>query len=476
MAITILKQPDSNHPNLLGLPIEFELYSDNVMAYDGNVAEFTYMHWQNFPTNNKKLRISFLNYNLEFTCSDNPDLSNNEISNSVAGAANEGEAWANTVASELNQHPIIAEHWEVISLGGGQDAFGPWARLKYRAKYKSGALYMPYFSNEAGYINLMRTDAVEGQTPQRKSSFYIVADIYDEYNNRINSLPLVPDSQSKVKFDAAPSLKHLIETKLRVSNSLTGKEFGTYKFFKIKYYERWGKGNWSPIQTSSTYYYMYGNLSHLHRAALNDYNLTWHEDLQTSRSFLTDRATSSYIRLNQYLRFGFLFQNNVSNEKVYYRFSNENGDVVSGSVPLQAPANLFEIWYLNIHHLIESIPFNNYSTLLIIGGMALLALVMSNFMSNTATANLLMPLLAVLGTSLQNIENMGGVSSIIITVALACSIGMVLPISTPPNALAHGTGFIKTNQMARTGVIIGIVGLGLAFVTVYILTTLNFIK
>ncbi len=127
------------------------------------------------------------------------------------------------------------------------------------------------------------------------------------------------------------------------------------------------------------------------------------------------------------------------------------------------------------HRLIESIPFENYSTLLIIGGMALLALVMSNFMSNTATANLLMPLLAIMGTTLHNIENMGGVSSIIITAALACSIGMVLPISTPPNALAHGTGFIKTNEMARVGIITGIVGLFLAFFTVYILKIVNFI-
>lgn len=128
-----------------------------------------------------------------------------------------------------------------------------------------------------------------------------------------------------------------------------------------------------------------------------------------------------------------------------------------------------------IIHLIESIPFANYSGLIIIGVSALLALIMSNFMSNTATANLLMPLLAALGTSLQNIENMGGVSAIIITAALACSMGMILPISTPPNALAHGTGFVKTKNMAQAGIIIGTVGLLLAYFTVYILRLVNFI-
>ncbi len=128
-----------------------------------------------------------------------------------------------------------------------------------------------------------------------------------------------------------------------------------------------------------------------------------------------------------------------------------------------------------ILHIIESIPFADYSGLLIIGSASLLALVMSNFMSNTATANLLMPLLAALGTSLQSVENMGGVSAIIITAALACSIGMILPISTPPNALAHGTGFIKTKDMAKVGIIVGGVGLMLAFFTVYVLKISNFI-
>jgi len=40
---------------------------------------------------------------------------------------------------------------------------------------------------------------------------------------------------------------------------------------------------------------------------------------------------------------------------------------------------------------------------------------------------------------------------------------MVLPISTPPNALAHATGMIKQNDMAKVGIIMGIVGLVLGY-------------
>ena len=40
---------------------------------------------------------------------------------------------------------------------------------------------------------------------------------------------------------------------------------------------------------------------------------------------------------------------------------------------------------------------------------------------------------------------------------------MTLPISTPPNALAHSTGFINTKQMAIVGLIVGVVGIVLAY-------------
>ncbi len=126
-------------------------------------------------------------------------------------------------------------------------------------------------------------------------------------------------------------------------------------------------------------------------------------------------------------------------------------------------------------HLVGSIPFESFSPYVIIGGAAFLTLLMANFMSHTATANLLMPILAALGTSVANLEGLGGVSSIVLCATFAASLGMSLPISTPPNALAHGTGAISTSNMARVGVIVGIVGLLLTFVMVYILRLVNFI-
>jgi sodium-dependent dicarboxylate transporter 2/3/5 len=127
-------------------------------------------------------------------------------------------------------------------------------------------------------------------------------------------------------------------------------------------------------------------------------------------------------------------------------------------------------------NLVDSIPFQNFSPYFIIGGAALLTVIMANFMSNTATANLLMPILAALGVTVESLAGLGGISTLIIVTAIASSVGMSLPISTPPNALAHGTGAVTTRDMARMGVMMGLLGLCLAFITVYMLNILNFIQ
>jgi len=51
---------------------------------------------------------------------------------------------------------------------------------------------------------------------------------------------------------------------------------------------------------------------------------------------------------------------------------------------------------------------------------------------------------------------------------------MSLPISTPPNALAHATGYTDTNGMAKTGIVMGILGLAIAYVMMFFLAKINF--
>ncbi|MGB0430393.1 MAG: SLC13 family permease [Bacteroidia bacterium] len=126
--------------------------------------------------------------------------------------------------------------------------------------------------------------------------------------------------------------------------------------------------------------------------------------------------------------------------------------------------------------LVQSIDFQSFSPYLIIAGAAIIAALMANFMSNTATANLLLPLMAVVGTSVASLSAFGGTQMIIIITTLACSMGMALPISTPPNALAFGSGLISTKNMAKTGVVIASLGLLLSFGLIAILQLSGFFK
>ena len=50
---------------------------------------------------------------------------------------------------------------------------------------------------------------------------------------------------------------------------------------------------------------------------------------------------------------------------------------------------------------------------------------------------------------------------------------MALPISTPPNAIAYSTGLIKSSQMAKIGVLMGVISLVIAYVMLVVLGQLG---
>ena len=116
--------------------------------------------------------------------------------------------------------------------------------------------------------------------------------------------------------------------------------------------------------------------------------------------------------------------------------------------------------------LINAIPFGSWPAVVMVVGSGLICYAMANFISHTATASLLVPILAAVGASAAvsaNLAPLGGVSTLLIGVAIGSSLGMVLPISTPPNAIAAATGMIEQKDMVKTGLIMGILGLVLGY-------------
>ncbi|MEL7450275.1 MAG: DASS family sodium-coupled anion symporter [Pseudomonadota bacterium] len=82
--------------------------------------------------------------------------------------------------------------------------------------------------------------------------------------------------------------------------------------------------------------------------------------------------------------------------------------------------------------------------------MALLTVVLSNFMSNTATVSLILPVAVALlpGRELEMCLILG----------LSASCALLLPVSTPPNAVAFATGRITTADLRPIGIAAGLLG------------------
>ena len=125
---------------------------------------------------------------------------------------------------------------------------------------------------------------------------------------------------------------------------------------------------------------------------------------------------------------------------------------------------------------VESIPFGEFSPLLILVLSGLICYLLSNFISNSATAALLMPILAVVCAAMgDKLDAIGGTPTVLIGVAIAASSAMVLPISTPPNALAFATNLVHQNQMAKIGIIVGIISMALGYGLLYLMGTFHVI-
>jgi sodium-dependent dicarboxylate transporter 2/3/5 len=94
--------------------------------------------------------------------------------------------------------------------------------------------------------------------------------------------------------------------------------------------------------------------------------------------------------------------------------------------------------------------------------LAYMTMAFSNVMSHTATSTVLVPLgIAILiGLELE----------IAIIIGLAASTALLLPVSTPPNAIAYSTGFLKISDFRIGGIVVGVLGPLLAILWVLLIT------
>ena len=95
----------------------------------------------------------------------------------------------------------------------------------------------------------------------------------------------------------------------------------------------------------------------------------------------------------------------------------------------------------------EQIPLILFLWLIIIG-----SIIMTEFMSNTASAALILPLLYTLA-----VESQINPMILVLPATIAASYGFMMPVGTPPNAMVFSTGFVPHKDMMKAGLGLNII-------------------
>ncbi len=97
--------------------------------------------------------------------------------------------------------------------------------------------------------------------------------------------------------------------------------------------------------------------------------------------------------------------------------------------------------------------------------IVLFTIILTEVMSNTASAALLIPMLYALATHTNTPPEV-----LVLPATIAASYGFMLPVGTPPNAMVFGTGYIPQRDMIKIGLVLNVlfsIVLTLLFVYVY---------
>jgi sodium-dependent dicarboxylate transporter 2/3/5 len=111
----------------------------------------------------------------------------------------------------------------------------------------------------------------------------------------------------------------------------------------------------------------------------------------------------------------------------------------------------------------------DYNTILVIFTIAILMTFLTELTSNTATTEMILPILAGIAITTQINPLL-----FMIPATLSGSMAFMLPVATPPNAIVFGTNRLNVSQMARNGIILNLVGAVIITLMTYFLGTVVF--
>jgi len=106
------------------------------------------------------------------------------------------------------------------------------------------------------------------------------------------------------------------------------------------------------------------------------------------------------------------------------------------------------MWFGNQLSFVE-----NYHPIIIIATICFMMTFLTELTSNTATTEMLLPILAGLSVSIEINPLL-----FMLPATLSASMAFMLPVATPPNAIVFGSGRIQVMDMARNGLLLNLIG------------------
>ena len=97
--------------------------------------------------------------------------------------------------------------------------------------------------------------------------------------------------------------------------------------------------------------------------------------------------------------------------------------------------------------------------IVIVLAVTALVIFLTEITSNTATAAAFIPVIIGVATGLGYTEH--NVLLFTIPVALAATCAFMLPVATPPNAIAYGSGYMKISHMVKAGFWLNLISIAL---------------
>ncbi|MGV0326537.1 SLC13 family permease [Corynebacterium confusum] len=104
----------------------------------------------------------------------------------------------------------------------------------------------------------------------------------------------------------------------------------------------------------------------------------------------------------------------------------------------------------------------------LVAAVAALVLVLTEFTSNTATAATFLPIMGGVAVGI-GLTDAAAINVMILTVpvALVATCAFMMPVATPPNAIAYGSGYVTIGEMIKGGLWLNVIALVLVTLATY---------